>query len=332
MADYNIDFVIPWVDNNDPNWIEQKSRYSLDLPDNSVAANRFRDWDLMRYWFRGIEKYASWANRIFFVTWGHLPSWLNADNPKLVIVKHSDYIPEEILPVFNSNAIEMNYFRIKELSEHFVCFNDDTFVINNTSPEDFFVDGQPCESALLGVLSARDPDDVFPHILVNNNALINKYFSKKEVLKKNWRKFFSPIYGKDVVRNFALLPFVYFSDFRDLHLPASHLKSSFEELFRFEPEYMKAATSNRFRSWEDVNQWLLKDWNMCKGNFHPRSPKWGMKFELGDDDDAFEYVTRQKGKVVCLNDSSESIDFKTIREKLVESFETILPEKSGFEK
>jgi hypothetical protein len=226
----------------------------------------------------------------------------------------------------------MNLFRIKDLSEHFVCFNDDTFLIKETVAEDFFVDGMPCESALFGVISSQNPNDVFPHILVNNSAILNKYFSKKEVMKKNRKKFFSLKYGKDVIRNYALIPFIYISDFRDLHLPASHLKSNFSELFKLEPELMKKSTSSRFRSKEDVNQWLVKDYNMCKGTFYPRNPKWGMKFELGVDEDAYEYVKCQKGKAVCLNDSVESLNFEEIRSKLVEAFETILPEKSSYEK
>ena len=31
---------------------------------------RYRDWDLLRYWFRGVERFAPWVRRIHFVTWG----------------------------------------------------------------------------------------------------------------------------------------------------------------------------------------------------------------------------------------------------------------------
>ena len=62
--------------------------------------NRFRDCDNLQYVFRGIEKYVPWANKIYFITWGHVPGWLNTDNDKIVIVKHEDFIPKEYLPTF----------------------------------------------------------------------------------------------------------------------------------------------------------------------------------------------------------------------------------------
>lgn len=46
-------------------------------------------------------------------------------------------MPEGSLPVFNSNALEVNIHRIKGLSEKFVYFNDDIFIINNVKEEEF---------------------------------------------------------------------------------------------------------------------------------------------------------------------------------------------------
>ena len=126
-----IDFVILWVDGNDKKWLEQKNSYTNKTEE--IKKSRFRDWDLLKYWFRGVEKYAPWVNKIFFVTWGHIPSWLDTKNPKLEIVKHSDFIPPKYLPTFNSNVIELNLHRILNLSEKFVLFNDDVFIIYKLS-------------------------------------------------------------------------------------------------------------------------------------------------------------------------------------------------------
>lgn len=65
-----------------------------------------------------------------FVTEGHIPDWINTECTKLKIVKHSDFIPLDDLPLFNSRAIEVNLHRIPELSEKFVYFNDDFLIIN----------------------------------------------------------------------------------------------------------------------------------------------------------------------------------------------------------
>ena len=55
---------------------------------------RYRDWDNLQFWFRGVEKFAPWVNKIHFVTYGHLPKWLNVNNKKLNIVNHKDFMPE----------------------------------------------------------------------------------------------------------------------------------------------------------------------------------------------------------------------------------------------
>ena len=102
MKDNNsIDFIMTWVDGNDPAWRSERKQFA-DASGLSSDA-RFRDWNLLRYWFRAVEKYAPWVRKIHFVTWGHLPAWLDTGNPKLHIVKHADFIPSEYLPTFNSH-------------------------------------------------------------------------------------------------------------------------------------------------------------------------------------------------------------------------------------
>ena len=131
-----IDIVILWVDGNDPEWLKQKNKYLEIKGDTNI--NRFRDCENLQYLFRGIEKYAAWVNKIFFITWGHIPKWLNTNNEKLEIVRHAEFIPNEYLPTFNSNVIEMNLHRIKKLSSKFILFNDDLFILKELKPTDFF--------------------------------------------------------------------------------------------------------------------------------------------------------------------------------------------------
>ncbi len=66
---------------------------------------RYRDWDLLRYWFRG-GAFCTMGAQDTLCYGGHLPSWLNKEHPKLNIVNHKDFIPEKYLPTFNSHAIE----------------------------------------------------------------------------------------------------------------------------------------------------------------------------------------------------------------------------------
>ena len=114
---YPIDFVMLWVDDSDPEWREERNRNAPRngfLIDDSEA--RYRDWNTLKYWFRGVEKFAPWVHNIFFVTCGHLPSWLNTEAKNLFHIKHRDYIPPEFLPTFSSHPIELCLNRIHELS------------------------------------------------------------------------------------------------------------------------------------------------------------------------------------------------------------------------
>jgi len=327
-----IDFVVTWVDGNDPEWLAERAKYMPKKENSGNSENRFRDWGLMRYWFRGVEKFAPWVNHIYFITWGHVPEWLNLEHEKLKIVKHSDYIPAEYLPTFNSNVIELNLHRIPELSEQFVLFNDDMFLLDHVTEKDFFRKGLPCDTARLSYLHSAEIRDVFPHTILNCTTIINKHFIKREVLRKNWLKFFSLQYGMDCIRNILHLTFKNFSSFYDLHLPTSHLKSTFFEVWNQEACVLKECGIHRFRTQEDVMHWLMKYWRFCKGEFMPRSVKWGRCFEIGNDDCMCDAIRKQMYKACCLNDSYTDIDFAHYKELLVDAFETVLPEKSKFEK
>jgi len=184
-----IDFVILWVDGEDEKWMAEKERYQIKnnskINKSSSSKNRYRDWDNLKYWFRGVEKYANWVNKIYFVTYGHLPKWLDVNNPKLVIVNHSDFIPQEFLPTFNSNTILLNLWRIKDLSENFVIFNDDMFLTDYVKKTDFFKNNLPCDSFCFNIIAPIGTNDTFFHMILNNIDIINKHFTKKNVMKKN---------------------------------------------------------------------------------------------------------------------------------------------------
>ncbi|MBR7044831.1 MAG: Stealth CR1 domain-containing protein [Lachnospiraceae bacterium] len=328
-----IDFVVTWVDGQDPAWLEEKRKYDPRKPHNDSSDNRYRDWGLLPYWFRGVEKFAPWVNHIYFVTCGHVPDWLNTGHPKLTHVSHSDYIPEEYLPTFNSNVIELFMNRIPGLSENFVLFNDDMFLTGPAGPDLFFRNDYPCDAALLDLVVNCPPDDVFPHILLNNAGIINKHFSKTEVLKKHPGLFLNGKYGSENIRTLLLMPFKYHSGFRDLHLPSSHRKRIFEEVWREEEEVLLATASHRFRDRNDVSHWLMKEWQICKGQIIPKSHRWGMHFELGEDNRQIcQAIRRQAYPVICINDSDVTVPFEETRKELLSAFSQILPDRSHYER
>ena len=122
-----IDFVVTWVDGGDPIWQAKKAKYSgaVDTSKNSMnSVKAYRDWGTFKYWFRGVEKFAPWVNKVYLVTDQQKPSWLDINSEKLVLVDHTEIICNDYLPVFSANPIESNIHRIPGLSEHFVFFNE----------------------------------------------------------------------------------------------------------------------------------------------------------------------------------------------------------------
>ncbi|MEX6318825.1 Stealth CR1 domain-containing protein [Providencia huaxiensis] len=80
--DTGLDIVLIWVDGNDPEWQDEYKKHSGKYINGDTSEIRFRDFELLKYWFRGIEKYVPWVRKIHFVTCGHYPNWL-----ELIIIK-----------------------------------------------------------------------------------------------------------------------------------------------------------------------------------------------------------------------------------------------------
>lgn len=327
-----IDFVIPWVDGNDVEWKKDKEKYSEKKLNTSNNINRYRDWDNLRYWFRGVEKFAPWVNKIHFVTYGHLPNWLNTENEKLHIVKHSDFIPKKYLPTFSANPIELNLHRIDGLSEQFVYFNDDIFLCRSVRDTDFFKNGLPRDTAVADIFYPHG-DKIWQNMLLNDVDLINKNFEKKKVLVKNLNKWINLKYGKYLIKNLLLLNWNKFSSIQDRHLISNMLKSTYEEIWNVESKLLDKVCCNKFRTSEDVTQYIIKWWQMCKGKFIPRAPYKGKVFSISNNnEEIIESIEKSKYTFVVLNDNNVDVDFEKAKNEIINAFEKILPDKSSFEK
>jgi len=332
------DIVVCWVDDKDKEWRSQKKKYKLaeeGITDTSGVTDdsdyRYRDWDLLKFWFRGIEKYAPWVNKVFFVTCGQKPEWLNTEHPKLRMVNHEDYIPHEWLPTFSSRTIFYNVHRIPDLSEQHVLFDDDTFIVNTTSESDFFVDGRPCDSMVFNPINATSQDIISSNIF-NNVSVINKHFSKSDFSKAERRKmWYTPKYGKLVIKNRMLSRWGFYLGFQDFHFPVSILKETYKKVWAAENELVSETCSHRFRKSTDVTPWLMRYWQMAEKNFEPRSVKIGRYFEMSDDNGTIlDAIRKQSPKLLCINEGKVT-DFEKEKSRIHEAFLSIFPDKSGFE-
>lgn len=332
----DIDIVVLWVDGNDPEWQAEKAKYQDVKLDDGNSVNRFRDWGLMQYWFRAVEKFMPWARTVHFVTCGHIPEWLDLDCPKLNHVRHEDYMPDGSLPTFSSHALEMNLHRIPDLAEHFVYFNDDMFVLRSLPETAFFRDGLPCTFGGEVPLQIVGEQGIWQHAVINNLGIINKHFNKNEQISKFGKKYASKEYRwQDNVRTKTiekLFPEC-FVGFKNIHAPGAYCKSTFYEIWNAEPELLKRTTMHRFRNADDVNQWLALWWQVANGKFAPFSTD---NIVSGVDNSTIEglcrIISNQTHDMICINDPEYEINFDELSEKLHSAFDKILPEKSAFER
>lgn len=325
-----IDFVLTWVDDSDPDWQRKYQKY---IGDKNINFAHYRDYGTLKYWFRAVETYAPWVNKIHFITCGQVPKWLNINHPKLDCVSHADYMPQEYLPTFSANPIELNFHRIKGLSENFVYFNDDTFLIAPVKESDFFVNDLPCDSAIFSSLIPSVKNEVITYILFNDLLLINSNFSKRQSLKTNFLKWFSLKYGKSILKNLYYAPIGKFNGFVNPHLPNSFLKSTYEKVWKEEEKYLNCVCKNRFRTKEDVNQYLMRYWQLVEGKFYPRNPNIGCCAVLGQDNEMIKNsLISQKYKMLCINDDSNAVSMENEFSWLCSVFESVFPNVSSFEK
>lgn len=330
--DKKIDFVIAWVDSNDIKWQNLRNKYASADPEDR-AEYRYRDWWTLKYFFRWVEKFTPWVNNVFFVTFGHCPSWLNLNHPKLKFIKHENYIPKEYLPTFNSHTIELNFHRITGLSEHFVYFNDDMFIIDFMKQSDFFELGVPKQIA--GLEAITTSNEIYAHTLLNDVLLINRHFSYAEIITKNREKWFYPGYWIKILaktiflKNYPNLVWFYVP-----HLPNPVLKSTMLKLWNDEYEVLNNSSKSRFRTVNNVNQYVFSWYDIANGNFIPRNNDIGHCFTIkgGDNWELVNSIVNQNYKMICINDTEHSFDFEKVRKDVVLAFERLFPEKSWFEK
>lgn len=134
-----VSFVFPYVDGSDPAWRKEYAKwFGNELPERQ----RFRDLGFLKYVFCGIEENLPWIDEVVMLvsSQSQVPGWLR----NVRIVEHKEFIPEELLPVFNSNAIEMFLADVPGLNEGIIYSNDDFIPIGKMEYNDYFTsDGLP---------------------------------------------------------------------------------------------------------------------------------------------------------------------------------------------
>ena len=147
-----IDAVITWVDGAEPAHQRKReawmARTATPRNSNGINPHRWACNEELGYCLRSINNHAPWISRIWIVTDAQtpdlsaLPQSLRA---RINIVDHRQLFAghEQVLPTFNSLAIETMLWRIPGLSERFIYFNDDVFLTAPLHPGDVFSGDKP---------------------------------------------------------------------------------------------------------------------------------------------------------------------------------------------
>ena len=143
-----IDVVITWVDGNDP-LHQRKMSDAVSLEKNKrlyVGGVKYKQVGEIYYCILSIIKFAPFVRNIFIVTDRQVPEFIKKNkinDTRIKIVDHKEIFKGllEFTPTFNPRCIEALLHRIPGLSERFVYFNDDMFLIQKTKKEECFEDG-----------------------------------------------------------------------------------------------------------------------------------------------------------------------------------------------
>ena len=339
MKKIKIDFVVLWLDTNDQKWQEDYKKYSP-LSQQGKESVRFRDHNTFKYWFRAVEKYAPWVHKVFLITNGKFPDWINKNCPKLVFVEHTDYIPQDLLPTFNSCVIELFLNRIKGLSEHFVYFNDDFYLNSPVKPDYFFKEGLPCDNNKETCFNVPifTPKDRFGITLsmLESIGIINSHFNRWQTVLQSPKRWFGMHLGPiGILISLLIAKQRLFIGFTNYHIEQAFLKSTFIEVWEKEGAYL-ANNCSRFRSDTSINQYIFRYWQLASNKFYPQ--KKSRKFFFLEEKHIIkdiEYTMMSENcKSFCLNDSvfcSEE-DYIYLKDQLQRIFEKKFPHKSSYEK
>ena len=338
-----IDFVLPWVDNQDPEWQKSRQQYAENqsLSDANSSA-RFRDSGTLKYVLRSIEKNCPWYNKIYLITCGHHPEWLDINSPKIELVKHSDiYDNKDHLPVFNSSSIEMSLPNIEGLSEHFVYLNDDMIMFSPLTRERFFKDSLPVDflchgwlprNKLFDLLRGRD---TWINSLNNNIRLVNRELRQNHLKNKHlYNQSYSFL---EKLSNFLMFNiYKRFFWFEHWHLPQPYLRKTLLEVKNKFAKEMSLCSKNRFRSNTDLTQYLYRYWHLAKGEFYPIKHDDGIEDNICSIEDLNNMINRcekEKPKFICFNDSPalSDLDYEIIKNKIIFYLDKNFPEKASFE-
>lgn len=284
--DFVVDAVITWVDGNDPLHKSKMQNYLKDKNtlENKALRMRFDQVNEIEFAVKSIVKYAKFIRNIFIVTDNQTPNFLKdkekakKEFPNVFIVDHKTIFEgyEEYLPTFNSLAIETMLYKIPDIADQFIYFNDDVFLANETKLEDFFINKKPI---------LRGSWSLFYNDIWHKK--IKLFFSK--TLQKNKKTVYKHNLGLQKPAEFLNFTKFFFTP----HIPAIIIKSSLAQFFISNKDLLihnikfKFRQPNQFVSHSLSNHLQIKKNNYIQKKSNQltyfqnyKKPLWWIKYKL----------------------------------------------------
>jgi len=163
-----IDIVYTWVEATPEFNKEKEYWYKKNKNYEKPSDIRYKDHEELKYSLRSIEMYFPYYNNIYLVVKDdQYPKYLNRQNSKLHVIKHSDIIPKEYLPTFNSRAIEAYLHHIPNLTEYYIYCNDDVMFLKETKPS-YFIDERGIPYTIS--TNSKIPREPNSNLILNSNS------------------------------------------------------------------------------------------------------------------------------------------------------------------
>ncbi|MDD3322127.1 MAG: Stealth CR1 domain-containing protein [Paludibacter sp.] len=251
-----IDVVIAWVDGNDPMHKKKIKPYlnpQVQKSDDIAGPTRFGSEGEIFYCVASILRFATFIRKIYIVTDEQNPNlddFVQKNFPEnkiaIEIVDHKVIFKgyENHLPVFNSRAVETCIYRIPGLSENYVYFNDDFFLIRPLKKTDWFVDDK-----IIAYGNWR-------------NLILDKLLWLIKPMKNGHK----PVGFKDGMIMAARKYGKKWRYFHLDHLPHPLKKTVIEDYFTKKPALFQSNISYKFRSGNQFNTHELYYLKMLKSN------------------------------------------------------------------
>lgn len=227
-----IDAVITWVDGTDK-FHQQKMLPFLDDKKITLSKgfkSRYGQVEEVKFVVNSIIKYAPFIQNIYIVTDNQTPNFIKHKKNNLYknvfIINHESIFKDDssVLPVFNSRSIETKLYDIPNLSENFIYFNDDLFLIREAKISDFFIENNP-------VIRGKWLD-------FNENIFYKRLFNSEKKKKKAGHKKAQELSAK-------MLGFKKYFKFH--HTPFALRKSTFINFFTKNKEVELLNIKHKFR-------------------------------------------------------------------------------------